>query len=165
MAKPNAAAIPSKDWASAPIKLPDGSKITDIQVQPQGSHGVVPILAVQNDDNTTPNLFIESIDPEGWSASSDHRSYPNCTVLDAKFDTYESCLVLIRSEDSTIELLRQLVGTGGSETAQSSVLLRSFSSDGAFHPRSLLVGGREGKKVAVLFGDGGNDWMTLDLSG
>lgn len=53
--------------------------------------------------------------------------------------------------------------TFGSE--QKVELLHSFHANAAFKPYELLVGGRKGKLLLVVFGNQGREWRVLDLDG
>lgn len=47
--------------------------------------------------------------------------------------------------------------------AFSKLILHSFRKDDRFTPTGLLVGGRKGKKVCVVFGNEGRQWKVLEL--
>lgn len=41
----------------------------------------------------------------------------------------------------------------------------TFPLELGFVPERLLVGGREGKQICIVFGDGGSTWCVYDVSG
>ncbi|KAK1075434.1 hypothetical protein LTR74_000396 [Friedmanniomyces endolithicus] len=87
-------------------------------------------------------------------------------VLDAKFHSPNNILVLGRQhtdgEGGAFLVSEVRVSADGSMTPGPS--LHDLSAQRGFIPESLVVRGREGKKVCLLFGSGGKMWVALDLA-
>ncbi|KAI7569031.1 hypothetical protein KC317_g3668 [Hortaea werneckii] len=74
-------------------------------------------------------------------------------VLDAKFYAND-ILALVRDEENGYLIVQA--------NQQRQVRIAIPSSDG-FIPEYLIIGGRRGKMVCLLFGNGGLEWKALDL--
>ncbi|RMY86036.1 hypothetical protein D0864_07168 [Hortaea werneckii] len=74
-------------------------------------------------------------------------------VLDAKFYAND-ILALVRDDENTYYIIQA--------NQQRQLRIAIPSSDG-FIPEYLITGGRRGKMVCLLFGNGGLDWKALDL--
>ncbi|KAI6851439.1 hypothetical protein KC332_g370 [Hortaea werneckii] len=74
-------------------------------------------------------------------------------VLDAKFYANE-ILALVRDDENGYYIIQA--------NQERQVRIAIPSSDG-FIPEHLVIGGRRGKMVCLLFGNGGLEWKALDL--
>lgn len=106
-------------------------------------------------------------------------------LLDAKFLTETSCVLLRRHRHSAISTeqpegtineissysLHLLPLTPGLTLPPPSFLstqesvIHSFAPDDSFRPEKILVGGRKGRRVCLVFGEEGRGWRVLDLGG
>ena len=74
-------------------------------------------------------------------------------VVDAKFYAND-ILALVRDDENTYYIIQA--------NQQRQVRIAIASADG-FIPEHLVVGGRRGKMVCLLFANGGLEWKALDL--
>ncbi|KAF2216175.1 hypothetical protein CERZMDRAFT_93473 [Cercospora zeae-maydis SCOH1-5] len=83
--------------------------------------------------------------------------------LDAAFVPGSTSIIiaLVRAEQME-ELL--LVAYGVEDLADKAPrVIHQFSPENAFRPERLLVGGRPGKQLCIVFGNKGREWRALDL--
>ncbi|KAI7360850.1 hypothetical protein KC354_g8540 [Hortaea werneckii] len=79
--------------------------------------------------------------------------FPALEVIDAKFYAND-ILALVRDDENRYFIVQ------GNQQRQIRIVIPS--SDG-FLPEHLVIGGRRGKMVCLLFGNGGLEWKALDL--
>lgn len=86
-------------------------------------------------------------------------------LLDAKFAGPDTSILLLRNgAGETSVIPRSLLQQNGSmRTAWTEEKRHVFPAQAGFKPEKLIVGGRQGKKVCVVFGNGGREWRALDL--
>lgn len=97
------------------------------------------------------------------------RDYSNlrlraCKVKDATFVSDGSCIALL-AHDNRLVLLRWDSSASESGRSDSSTLLRIFPKEADFQPDRVVVGGRPGKRVCVVFADRHRKWKVFDLDG
>ncbi|EMF15634.1 uncharacterized protein SEPMUDRAFT_154405 [Sphaerulina musiva SO2202] len=86
----------------------------------------------------------------------------NGEIIDAKFvpGSHSTLLILFRPQgDLSVLLVKWNI-----DSSMSGILHRFLPED-TFDPEKLLVGGRRGKLVCVVFGSRGREWRVLDLDG
>lgn len=87
-------------------------------------------------------------------------------ILDAKFRGEDRCLLLLRDETSAHFVASSMLPSQEEQAGGDKAGLRffhTFPSDTGFRPEKLVVGGRPGKRVCLVFGSGGREWKALDL--
>ncbi|KAK5131454.1 hypothetical protein LTR08_000918 [Meristemomyces frigidus] len=87
-------------------------------------------------------------------------------VLDASFHALQPALIaLVRDEAGGSLLLRHSLPSAQDNDDTEITVLHTFppSSDSGFEPQKLVIGGRPGKMVCVVFGNEGREWRALDL--
>ena len=86
-------------------------------------------------------------------------------VLDAKF--YGQHLLVIARDGTGQCSINSIILPTAQETAEGrGVMIRfaqSFLADSGFLPESLVIGGRPGRMVCLVLGNGGREWRALDL--
>ncbi|KAK0996101.1 hypothetical protein LTR91_007074 [Friedmanniomyces endolithicus] len=153
------------------------TRVPDLQVHVQasldgrGSRAVTRILLLPPE--TRHDLLLYSY-PTGADARSPHEDLfedqpstyrHRLEVLNAKFHSPNKILVLGRqqtdSDGATYAVNEVRVSADGNMTPGPS--LHDLNAHRGFVPESMMVGGREGKRVCLLFGNGGKMWVALDL--
>lgn len=85
-------------------------------------------------------------------------------ILDAKFCGPRDCLLLLCNEQGQYAVVRlALPLTHQHQEFEKHIMLHSFTRDTGFRPESLAVGGRTGKRVCLVLGNGRREWRALDL--
>jgi anaphase-promoting complex subunit 4 len=89
-------------------------------------------------------------------------------LLDAGYVSNTCCVSLRQSEEDGTYSLRLALLEDGLTTSPAflttEIVVHSFGAEDAFRPEKLLVGGRKGKEICVVFGDAGKTWRVYDLS-
>ncbi|KAK6433005.1 hypothetical protein LTR95_010822 [Oleoguttula sp. CCFEE 5521] len=87
-------------------------------------------------------------------------------ALDARFMDDRTAICLCRHQDGFCLLAINPPPSAlpPAEPASDHRALHHFPADAAFQPASLIVGGREGKEVVVVFSGDGRSWRTYDLA-
>lgn len=83
-------------------------------------------------------------------------------LLDAKLLSEKCCILLRQSNEEAPAFLSVALLQRDAVTAEATI--HTFDPEDAFQPQKLLVGGRRGKEVCVVFGDSGKAWRILDVS-
>ncbi|TKA24506.1 hypothetical protein B0A50_06663 [Salinomyces thailandicus] len=90
-----------------------------------------------------------------WPASDVVRLHLSPSeIVDAKFYGNSECLCLARDPEGKYSILE----------AKGRRTLHGFVSDDGFVPEQLVTGGRRGKEVCLVLGNGGRQWRMLDLA-
>lgn len=156
-------------WQSKMLAPP--TIVNELALQPSASicdmrllvheEPVVSILAIDSDI-----LTFTQTTKSGGSELFTHQPDPPVQLLDAKYLSDSLVLCLYQSlEDSSYALsCVHFSLTPVSLEQQEEELLHVFPTEEGFGPEKLLVGGREGKEIAVVFGDGGKGWRVFDVS-
>ncbi|KAI7552528.1 hypothetical protein KC331_g1829 [Hortaea werneckii] len=119
------------------------------------------VETLEIDGENPQQVVLRTIDSE-HSAHSEEKAetlslafidFPALEVIDAKF--YANDILALVRDDETGYLIIQA-------DQQRQVRIAIPSSEG-FIPEHLIVGGRRGKMVCLLFGNGGVEWKALDL--
>ncbi|KAK1819370.1 hypothetical protein LTR12_006196 [Friedmanniomyces endolithicus] len=154
------------------------TRVLDLQVHvsanvdERGQRAVTRMLLLPPE--TRQDLLLYSF-PSGSDADSPHESLSEhqpssyrhrLDVLDAKFHSPNKLLVLGRqhtdSEGAAYLVSEVRVSADGALTPGPS--LHDLSAHRGFLPERMIVGGRECKRVCLLFGNGGKMWVALDLA-
>ena len=152
---------------------PAEAKVLDMSMEPiDENEYVTRIIAVKSDEIllrevtspgpqpfTTPSKrhrdYLQR--PRNFRVTSDHGE-----ILDAKFEpnTKTMLMALFRpAKEDAVWLLSCNYDDQGSE------IWYKFKSEDTFKPERLLIGGRKGKLLCVVFGNRGREWKVLDLDG
>lgn len=163
---------PSPDIASCEMVIVPadaGGVAHDLEGQTDGKLNLVNIAKETPDTIRIQRQVPSSTDPSSSFAGNiitdtDILNLPpeesSLEILDIKWIPHSSNSILTLSKDAE----------GHSKIYRSTIdadhqheLLHSFHANAAFKPERLLVGGRKGKVLLVVFGNKGREWRVLDL--
>jgi hypothetical protein len=165
---------------------PASFRVADLIMAPdaraRGGGCCTSILALAEDGRDTVRVFDivpgtqgkRSAPASTASASYEHASLREegvvvgGEVLDVKFmprgegaGSVFLCLFRPHGDSEVVQIARYRIDGPGS----SGELLHNFLPDTSFRAETMLVGGRKGKMVCIVFGKKGREWRVLDLDG
>ncbi|TKA70076.1 hypothetical protein B0A55_09005 [Friedmanniomyces simplex] len=120
---------------------------------------------------TRQHLLLYSFFPDPYTPDDNATEHQPTTyhhrleILDAKFHSPATILILGRlvdSEGAPRHLVSE-VRVSADGTVSPGPSLHDMSTHPGFVPERLMVGGREGKRVCLVLGNGGRMWVALDL--
>ncbi|CAK1361931.1 hypothetical protein CB0940_02750 [Cercospora beticola] len=83
--------------------------------------------------------------------------------LDATFVPFSTSIIIALLRAEQIEDVLLVAYGIGELASEAPRIVHQFSTDNAFRPEKLLVGGRPGKQLCIVFGNKGREWRALDL--
>lgn len=161
----------------ATIPLEPGSQILDMKMCPSsasnnldnGVESTIFVLAqpAANQEETSLTLFsvTRTYDEKTQVIPSKLRFDGGTSILDAHLFEQDAFLTLLLNGDGNCYLLYSNISNGSSlsKMKEGRRILHAFSPNSGFRPSRFLIGGREGKKIVVVFSEDGKGWMVLDL--
>lgn len=150
--------LPSPATYELPDNFPSSSMVCDMRMMARdGSDLSVGVLAIDNN-----NLYLRLEHAERDSITYSGEEDTLCELLDAKFVSDKCCIFLRKSrEDGTLSLTVALLN---GDSLSKEAHIHHFDPEESFRPETLLLGGRKGKEICVVFGDRGKAWKILDMS-
>ncbi|SMR47338.1 unnamed protein product [Zymoseptoria tritici ST99CH_3D1] len=143
------------------------------------SPSILDVLTLTRQPNTStssPSPSRHSGHPANPAIIKTQHPFPSGTILSATFlpqpNPANIFITLFKTRDPKdhVHLVRHqftLSEKTGGETQLLSETIHVFAppEESKFRPERMLVGGRKGKEVCVVFGKGGREWRVLDLAG
>ncbi|KAK5128725.1 hypothetical protein LTR85_000058 [Meristemomyces frigidus] len=160
--------------ASVPIGAPPEAIVLDmhmvVDADALSTSSIIRLLMMPPETRQQLLLYSIACPPAGAGISNGEQPIVLDTdheVLDAKFSGPRDCLLLIRNEQGQYAVVSFALPfppqhVGGDDVGERT-MIHAFPVDSGFTPEKLVIGGRTGKTVCLVFGNEGREWKALDL--
>lgn len=150
--------LPLYQTHDGPSSLPKTACVRDMRMVARESDDLA-VRILLTDDQTL-HLYCEHTKLGRSSSARD--SDQASKLLDVKWVSDKCCVCLRQSDQDGSYALSVALLRGDSLTEEAT--LHSFDTNDVFRPEKLLLGGRKGKEVCVVFGNDEKAWKVLDIS-
>ncbi|KAM0713815.1 hypothetical protein Q7P37_010777 [Cladosporium fusiforme] len=150
--------LPSYQTHTGPSSLPATARVCDMRMVARESNDLAVRILLADSDT----LHLYSEHSKLGRNSSVRDSEPTSKLLDVKWVSDKCCVFLRQSEEDGSHALNVSLLQGDSLTEEAAI--HSFDPNDVFKPDKLLVGGRKGKEICVVFGNEEKAWKVFDIS-
>ncbi|KAH9819865.1 Anaphase-promoting complex, cyclosome, subunit 4 [Teratosphaeria destructans] len=153
-----------------PVSLDPGLRVLDMKMDPApGAKHHCSLRLLLSSSSGEHQLLIHHTthDPSNPTSSTSNPTntnlpHPGGEIISGTFHSDDAYLFLTTNNAENTFAVTQIRHRSSGELTTS--ILHVFSPDAGFTPEKMVVGGRPGKKVCLLIGNGGRQWRALDLN-